>query len=121
MAHPAGGATQLTLNNILKEFYLGPVQEQLNNSVMVLDLMTKTTVDWNGRSAIIPIHVSRNTGVAFAAEGAHLPAAGEQGYQRLDALGVFVHVREQGFQVLGSHTRREPIEMRADATEAPVQ
>jgi hypothetical protein len=63
-------ATQATLSDILKEFYLGPVQEQLNNEVMVLDLMTKTTVDWNGRVAIkttvdwngrvaiIPIHVS---------------------------------------------------------------
>ena len=30
-------ATQQTLSNILKEFYLGPVQEQLNNEVMVLD------------------------------------------------------------------------------------
>lgn len=98
MAHPAGGATQATLNDILKEFYLGPVQEQLNNSVMVLDLMTKTTVDWNGRSAIIPIHVSRNTGVAFAAEGAHLPAAGEQGYQRLDIGAHFLYGR---FQITG--------------------
>jgi hypothetical protein len=98
MAHPAGGATQATLNDILKEFYLGPVQEQLNNSVMVLDLMTKTTVDWNGRSAIIPIHVSRNIGVAFAAEGAHLPAAGEQGYQRLDITAHFLYGR---FQITG--------------------
>ena len=98
MAHPAGGATQATLNDILKEFYLGPVQEQLNNSVMVLDLMTKTTVDWNGRSAIIPIHVSRNTGVAFAAEGHLLPAAGEQGYQRLDIGAHFLYGR---FQITG--------------------
>ena len=97
MAH-INGATQATLNDILKEFYLGPVQEQLNNSVMVLDLMTKTTVDWNGRSAIIPIHVSRNTGVAFAAEGHLLPAAGDQGYQRLDVGAHFLYGR---FQITG--------------------
>ena len=76
-------ATQATLNDILKEFYLGPVQEQLNNEVMVLDLMTKATVDWNGRVAIIPIHVSRNTGVAFRGESngtaaTQLPPAGDQ-------------------------------------------
>ena len=91
-------ATQLTLQNILKEFYLGPVQEQLNNEVMVLDLMTKTTVDWNGRVAIIPIHVSRNTGVAFAAESAPLPAAGDQGYQRLQVNAHFLYGR---FQITG--------------------
>ena len=91
-------ATQATLNDILKEFYLGPVQEQLNNSVMVLDLMTKATVDWNGRVAIIPIHVSRNTGVAFAAESGLLPAAGDQGYSRLEVNAHFLYGR---FQITG--------------------
>lgn len=91
-------ATQATLNDILKEFYLGPVQEQLNNSVMVLDLMTKATVDWNGRVAIIPIHVSRNTGVAFAAESGPLPAAGDQGYSRLEVNAHFLYGR---FQITG--------------------
>ena len=91
-------ATQATLNDILKEFYLGPVQEQLNNSVMVLDLMTKATVDWNGRVAIIPIHVSRNNGVAFAAESALLPAAGDQGYSRLQVNAHFLYGR---FQITG--------------------
>ena len=91
-------ATRGTLEDILKEFYLGPVQEQLNNEVMVLDLMTKATVDWNGRSAIIPIHVSRNTGVAFAAESGLLPAAGEQGYQRLSVTAHYLYGR---FQITG--------------------
>ena len=96
-------ATQNTLSDILKEFYLGPVQEQLNNEVMVLDLMTKSTVDWNGRVAIIPIHVSRNTGVGYRAEGtstvnALLPAAGDQGYQRLQVNAHFLYGR---FQITG--------------------
>lgn len=96
-------ATQTTLNDILKEFYLGPVQEQLNNSVMVLDLMTKATVDWNGRVAIIPIHVSRNSGVAFRGESngtpaTQLPTAGDQGYSRLQVNAHFLYGR---FQITG--------------------
>ena len=91
-------ATQATLNDILKEFYLGPVQEQLNNSVMVLDLMTKATVDWNGRVAIIPIHVSRNIGVEFVGESGLLPAAGDQGYSRLEVNAHFLYGR---FQITG--------------------
>tara|TARA_R100000655_G_scaffold82789_1_gene122328 strand:- start:135 stop:1532 length:1398 start_codon:yes stop_codon:yes gene_type:complete len=96
-------ATQLTLSNILKEFYLGPVQEQLNNEVMVLDLMTKATVDWNGRVAIIPIHVSRNTGVGFRGESdgtaaTTLPPAGDQGYQQLQVNAHFLYGR---FQITG--------------------
>ena len=96
-------ATQQTLSNILKEFYLGPVQEQLNNEVMVLDLMTKATVDWNGRVAIIPIHVSRNTGVGFRGESdgtaaTTLPPAGDQGYQQLQVKAHFLYGR---FQITG--------------------
>ena len=93
-------ATRATLEDILKEFYLGPVQEQLNNEVMVLDLMTKATVDWNGRVAIIPIHVSRNTGVGFSNPdtGGLLPTAGEQGYERLEVNAHFLYGR---FQITG--------------------
>ena len=91
-------ATQQTLNDVLKEFYLGPVQEQLNNEVMVLDLMTKATVDWNGRVAIIPIHTQRNTGVRYQTEGGTLPPAGEQGYHRLEINAAFLYGR---FQITG--------------------
>jgi len=91
-------ATQSTLSAILKEFYLGPVQEQLNNEMLILQTMEKSTVDWNGRVAIIPLHVSRNTGVAIAAEGGTLPTAGQQGYERLQVNARFLYGR---FQITG--------------------
>jgi len=100
-------ATQTTLQNILKEFYIGPVQDQLNNEMMVLELMEKTTVDWNGRVAIIPVHTARNTGVQYLDEAGtvggqtNLPDAGSQGYLRLQ-----VHARFQygTFQITGPAT-----------------
>ena len=91
-------ATQATLSAILKEFYLGPVQEQLNNEMLILQTMEKSTVDWNGRVAIIPLHVSRNSGVAIAAEGGTLPTAGQQGYERLQVNARFLYGR---FQITG--------------------
>ena len=91
-------ANQASLSAILKEFYLGPVQEQLNNEMLILQTMEKSTVDWNGRVAIIPLHVSRNTGVAIAAEGGALPPAGEQGYERLQVNARFLYGR---FQITG--------------------
>lgn len=87
-----------TLTAILKEFYLGPVQEQLNNEVMVLELMQKTTVDWNGKVAIIPVHLSRNNGVGFRAENVDMPDAGSQGYNRLQITASYLYGR---FQVTG--------------------
>ena len=92
------GATQETLSAILKEFYLGPIQEQLNNEMLILQTMEKTTVDWNGRVAIIPVHIDRNIGVNFAAEGGELPAAGNQRYDRLQINARFLYGR---FQITG--------------------
>ena len=87
-----------TLAAILKEFYLGPVQEQLNNEVLVLELMQKTTVDWNGKVAIIPVHLDRNSGVGYRAEGGTLPTAGQQGFNRLQITSAYLYGR---FQVTG--------------------
>ena len=56
--------------SILKEFYLGPIQDQLNEETLVCELMEKASVDWNGRQVIIPVHTGRNTAVGWRAEGA---------------------------------------------------
>ena len=88
-----------TLSAILKEFYLGPIEEQLNNETMVIDLFEKATVDWQGKNVIVPIHVSRNTGVGFKDEAdtfaAAAIAAGSQGYKRLVIEAKFLYGRFQ--------------------------
>ena len=66
-------ATLGTFASILKEFYLGPIQDQLNEETLVCDMFEKASVDWNGRQVIIPVHVARNQATAFVAEGAQLP------------------------------------------------
>ena len=98
-------ATLATFASILKEFYIGPILDQLNNEVLALELMEKATIDWNGRVAIMPIHVSRNIGVNFRGEtgvgvaaASTLPQAGEQGYERLQIEASFQYGR---FQVSG--------------------
>jgi hypothetical protein len=91
-------ATLTTFESILKEFYLGPVIEEINNEVHVLEMFEKATVDWQGRVAIIPVHVDRNTGVSFAAENTALPTAGAQGYTRLQVNAKFQYGR---FQITG--------------------
>jgi hypothetical protein len=95
-------ATLQTFDAILQDFYLGPIQEQLNQEVLALELMEKVKVDWNGRRCIIPVHISRNTsaalGNAFVAEGGALPVAGEQGYEDLAVTAVFQYGR---FSVTG--------------------
>tara|TARA_R110002012_G_scaffold266479_3_gene450035 strand:+ start:1921 stop:3546 length:1626 start_codon:yes stop_codon:yes gene_type:complete len=91
-------ATIQTFNAILKEFYLGGVIDALNNEVHVLRHFEKASLDWNGRSAIIPIHTARNNAVTYLAEGANFPAAGQQGYARLQVTARYQYGR---FQVSG--------------------
>ena len=95
-------ATLATFDAILQDFYLGPIQEQLNQEVLALELMEKVKVDWNGRRCIIPVHISRNNsaalGNAFVAEGGALPVAGDQGYEDLAVTARFQYGR---FSVTG--------------------
>lgn len=94
--NPVGG-----LANILKEFYLGPIREQLNSEIMALQLFQKATVDWNGRLAYIPIHVGRNTSVSYLAEGGPFPLDGAVGQQTFAHLTVQAHFLYGHFEITG--------------------
>ena len=87
-----------TFNSILKEFYIGPVQDQLNQEVFVVEMFEKATVDWNGKYCIIPVHTGRNTGVSFVADGDALATAGNQTFNSLQVRAKFLY---GSFQVTG--------------------
>ena len=91
-------ATRTTLDAILKDYYIGPLQEQLNQEVMVLNLFEKAKISWAGKQGVVPVHVGRNTGVAFKAESAQLEAAGTQTTKRLTFEAAYLYGR---FQVTG--------------------
>lgn len=76
-------ATNLsTLSNILKEYYLGPVAEQLNNEVLLLSRLETKSEDLVGRRAYVPLHWGRSGGIGARAESAALPSAGQQQYEK---------------------------------------
>ena len=62
MANPV---TISDLDAILKEFYLGPIIESLNNQLEMVQMFQKSTLDWQGRQVVIPVHVSRNDGTGY--------------------------------------------------------
>jgi len=91
-------ATRASLDAILKDYYIGPLQEQLNQEVMVLNLFEKAKITWAGKQGVVPVHVGRNTGVAFKAESDPLPDAGTQTTKRLTFTAAYLYGR---FQVTG--------------------
>lgn len=67
-------------DSALKEDYLPPMREQLNNTNLLLMQIEKNTKDVEGRRAVLSLHVRRNNGVGARAEGGTLPSAGQQKY-----------------------------------------
>jgi len=88
-------ATIQTLDSVLKNFYAKAIAEQLNQEVLMLELFEKAKLDWSGKRVVVPVHVARNAGVGFAAEGAALPTAGNQTYQELNINAKFLYGRFQ--------------------------
>lgn len=78
------GASLATLTNITKEIYEGDIREQLNNDVLTLRRIEKTsrgTTKVGGRYVTFPIHTKRNAGIGARLELEQLPAAGQQGHE----------------------------------------
>ena len=75
-------ANLTSLSTILKEYYLGPVAEQLNNEVLLLSRLESKSEDLVGKRAYVPLHNGRSTGVGARAEAAALPSAGSQSYDK---------------------------------------
>lgn len=71
-----------TLSNILKEYYQGPVVEQLNKEVLLLNRLESKSEDLVGKRAYVPLVAARTTGIGARAENADLPAAGAYTYER---------------------------------------
>lgn len=92
------GANLSTLSDILKEYYLGPVAEQLNNEVLLLARLEPKSEDLVGKRAYVPLHVSRSGGIGARAEDADLPSAGNQDYDKAvyDLKYLYGRVRVTG-------------------------
>lgn len=76
------GANLTTLSNIMKEFYLGPIQDQFNNEILVTQLLPTDSENLEGLEAVIPLHTGRSGGIGARAELGTLPTAGNQGYKQ---------------------------------------
>jgi hypothetical protein len=74
--------TLATADAVLKDFYEGPIQEQINQQTYLLDQIEKDTEQTvvEGRRVIVPLHKARNKGRKSTGDGATLPGAGKQGY-----------------------------------------
>lgn len=76
-------ANTVVLDAMLKEDYGPAIREQLNNETPELDLFETDSTPWQGRERLEAIHVNRNRGSYFTAEGGNIPTAGRQQIENL--------------------------------------
>ena len=76
------GASLSTLSNILKEYYLAPIQDQFNNEILITQLLPMDSENLEGLEAYIPLHTGRSGGLGSRGENVKLPDAGNQAYKK---------------------------------------
>lgn len=88
-------ASMSTLEAALKEFYIAPIQDQLNSEIELFKYFgtAEATIDASGKYGIIPVRLGRNSGVGARAAGGTLPTAGNQVLDKLTISYKFVYGR----------------------------
>lgn len=74
------GQTLTAADAILKELYVAPIVEQLNQKKYLLEQIERDSdhVEHTGRKAVVPVHKNRNWGQKSISDGGTLPSAGRQ-------------------------------------------
>ena len=67
-------------DKVLKIDYLGPIRAQFAETHILLKRLERNEEDVGGKTAYVPLHTTRNSGVGARADGGTLPTAGRQGY-----------------------------------------
>ena len=77
------GSSLAAADAVLKEFYVGPIVEMLNQKTYLVDQIERDSdhIDHTGRRAIVPVHKGRNRGRGSTGDGGTLPGAGKQTWQ----------------------------------------
>lgn len=122
-------ATLAAADAILKEVYEPGINDQLNNDVVALRRIERTsegvTNQVGGKYVVFPIHVRRNSGIGARREDETLPAAGRQGYERaqvnlryqygrLRLTGQVLSLANENFQAFASVMEEETSKIRDD-------
>jgi hypothetical protein len=125
-------ATQATLtvvNALTKEIYQGKIREQLQNEIVGLKRITRSSSgvssEVGGKYVTFPIRVSRNAGIGYRQEDEPLQNAGTQGYARVNIglkygygrvklTGQAMELAETNYQSFASTLDREMSGLKED-------
>ena len=99
-------AARGSIDAVLKDFYEGPVREQLNSDTLLMSRLSRNTEVVDGRRVIVPVHTGRNRGIQAVIEGGLIPTPGRQAYEDMEFLIKFMYgaIRITGPAMASSRT-----------------
>lgn len=78
------GGTLSTLDNVLKEHYVGPIRRQVNDSMVITrEVKRNPAVMTGGQQVTIPVGYGGTGGTGARAEGGTLPSATNQSFEQI--------------------------------------
>lgn len=89
-------ANTATLDALLKEDYGPAIRSQLNDECPELELFERDATPWQGRERLEAVHVNRNRGSYFTAEGGSIPTAGRQ---QIENMRIPMRYHHGGIQI----------------------
>ena len=93
LAARTAGATLSNYDEVLKTYYLDGVQDYLNHSHILKDLIEVNETDITGKSATIENHYGRSSGTAAVGDGGDLPTSAYQQFQTSTVPMKYVYGR----------------------------
>lgn len=73
-----------TYNQVLKDYYIGPIRDILNSKTVLLNRLVRDQENTSGNIALVPVNLRRNEGLGAIGDGAQLPDPGRQGFDRVE-------------------------------------
>ena len=89
------GSIVSVLSAILKDDYMPPTVEQLNQEVLITNLLGVNSKDIVGNNAVMALHTGRSPGIGARRELEDLPDAGYQTYARITYDLKYLYARVQ--------------------------
>lgn len=77
----------------LKNYYQGPMKDQLNEELPIMRGAEKVKEGWSGYQVVRPLRVRRNQGIGAVSDGGTLPAIGYQYTQQATISAKFNYLR----------------------------
>lgn len=78
---------------ILKNYYQGPIRDQLPEDLPIYRACEKTKKGWSGLKVVRPLRVQRNQGIGAISDGGTLPSIGRQTVIQAEIQSKFNYLR----------------------------